>query len=73
MEVKSILLDYNIKYKQYLLGLTDKEDNIVQYVVCKNYKPEERYGEQWDFGHYFVPELGYGLKDAVEYLYRTEN
>jgi hypothetical protein len=58
--MKSIEL-HKYNNKSFVLILKD-DDTVSQYVICSNYNGNARFGEQWDFGHYF-----YSFESAVDY------
>lgn len=68
---KSIYLTEDKMNKQYLIAIYNGTE-IIQYVVCKNYNPQAKYGQQWDWGHYFLVDHGDALENALEYLHRRE-
>jgi hypothetical protein len=47
--------------KSFVLILKD-DDTVSQYTVCSNYNKNARFGEQWDYGHYF-----FSFENAVDY------
>lgn len=62
----SELFEYNERNDQYLVvHLIDGKPH--QYVVCSHYNPDAKFGEQWDWGHYFNK-----LDNALMYLRREE-
>lgn len=74
--MRSKELKYNPVTRKTLIAIIDetKANPVRQYVVCSNYDPYKRYGEQWDHGHYFGlgGANGNDLREAENFLYQKE-
>lgn len=49
--------------RQSLVEILDEENTPVEWVVCSNYDPKRRYGEQWGWARHFYAPL-----DACNYI-----
>ena len=61
--MKSIKLAETRKKNYALVAITEDNDKVYQYAVVCNYKPNEEFGRQWDFGNY-----AWTLEDAYNIL-----